>query len=182
MFFIRLDADPLKCYFMAEGKMMHMMDETGLTGKQKITLLSMWGLLKQDLHVHGRNVLLTMFNQHPEFLSYFDFSADLNSTNLADNEALFSHSLNMINGFGALIEYGLNSPKMFQCSLTKLAKNHKWRMVSGVDVRLFGNVMLNYFIEVLDRQAANDLPNAFGRFMDIIADAFDDYPSPRASS
>ncbi|XP_058453707.1 myoglobin-like [Malaya genurostris] len=161
--------------------MSHKMDETGLTGKQKITLLSMWGLLKQDLDVHGRNVLLTLFKEHPEFLTYFDFSADRSSSNLADNQALFSHSLNMINGFGALIEFGLNSPKMFQCSLTKLARNHKWRMVSGADVRLFGNVMLDYYMEVLDRQAANDLPDAFGRLMNIIADAFDEYPSPRAS-
>ncbi|XP_055644287.1 extracellular globin-E1-like [Toxorhynchites rutilus septentrionalis] len=151
------------------------MDETGLTGKQKVTLLSTWALMKQDLDLHGRNLLLLLFSEHPNFLPYFNFSTDSHSTSLADNQALFAHSMNVILALGALIEHGLKCPKMFQCLLAKLAKNHHRRGVTGGDVKLFGKIMVRYFGEVLGRQAADTLPSAFGTLIDKAAEAFDGF-------
>ncbi|XP_055550794.1 uncharacterized protein LOC129733186 [Wyeomyia smithii] len=153
------------------------MDETGLTGKQKITLLSAWSLIKQDLDLHARNVLLFLFKENPQFLTYFDFSTDSSTTNLAENQALFAHSLNVILGLGSLIEYGLSCPKMFLCTLTKLARNHKARSVTGTDAKLFGKVITDYFMDVLDQQGASSLPGAFEMLFEKIAEAFDDYPA-----
>ncbi|XP_053692390.1 uncharacterized protein LOC128740847 [Sabethes cyaneus] len=154
------------------------MDETGLSGKQKITLLSAWSLIKQDLDLHCRNILLLFFKEHPHFLPYFDFSTDSSTANLSENQALFAHSMNVINGLGSLIEYGLGCPKMFLCLLTKMAKNHKARSVTGEDIKLFGKVIMNYFMDVLERQAASSLPEAFEVFFEKIAEAFDDPLDP----
>ncbi|EDS34613.1 globin 2 [Culex quinquefasciatus] len=149
------------------------MDETGLTGKQKITLLSAWGLIKQDLDLHGRNIMLLIFREHPHFIPYFDFSADPNNTSLSENRALQAHSLNLIMALGALIEYGLKTPKMFECTLAKLVKNHKTRRVTSQDVKMFGEVILMYFAQVLGRQSASSLPTAFNRLIEQIAEAFE---------
>nr|XP_029716944.1 LOW QUALITY PROTEIN: globin-like [Aedes albopictus] len=148
------------------------MDESGLTGKQKITLLSAWGLLKQESLLHGRNMMFLLFREHPHFLPYFDFSADPAGSNLADNKGFHLHALNVMNMVGTLVECVINDPEMFRKKIFHLVEIHQARGVTALDVQLFSEIVVDYLVEALGRQAANSLAEAFGKLFDQFAEAF----------
>ncbi|EAT43553.1 AAEL005034-PA [Aedes aegypti] len=148
------------------------MDESGLTGKQKITLLSAWGLLKQESSLHGRNMMFLLFREHPRYLPYFDFSSDSTNSNLADNKSFHLHAVNVMGAIGTLIECGLNDPEVFRKKLFHLVEVHKARGVTPLDVQLFSEIITDYLVEVLGRQAANSLADALGKLFDQFAEAF----------
>ncbi|XP_053677711.1 myoglobin-like [Anopheles nili] len=149
-----------------------MVDSTGLTAVEKITLFSAWGLIRKDLDVHGRNTLLLLFHQYPHYVSYFDFTDDQTAQSLLDNKALYNHSIHIIKAFGSLIEYGLKDPALFNETLRKLLRIHEKRNVYSKDILTIGEVLLNYLAQVLGRQVSDSLPDAFRKLFGTIAAKF----------
>ncbi|XP_052864495.1 myoglobin-like [Anopheles cruzii] len=147
-----------------------MTDPTGLSGVDKITLFSAWGLIRKDLDIHGRNILLLLFQQHPEYLAYFDFSDDTTALSLVDNKSLFSQSILAIKTFGALIEYGLEDAVLFHETLRKVGRWHG--NIQARDVLIIGNVLLAYLKQALGRQAPTTLDEAFRNLFVTISNRF----------
>uniref|UniRef100_A0A182Y9Z7 Globin domain-containing protein n=1 Tax=Anopheles stephensi TaxID=30069 RepID=A0A182Y9Z7_ANOST len=154
------------------------MDSTGLSASEKITLFSAWGLIRKDLEVHGRNMLLLLFHKHPHYVSYFDFTDDPAAQSLVDNKSLFNQSIHVIKAFGSLIEYGLKDPDLFNETLKKITRNHQHRNVYSSDVLTIGEVLLDYLAQVLGRQVSDSLPDAFRKLFATIASRFPVPPSP----
>uniref|UniRef100_A0A182NES7 Globin domain-containing protein n=1 Tax=Anopheles dirus TaxID=7168 RepID=A0A182NES7_9DIPT len=154
------------------------MDATGLTAQEKITLFSAWGLIRKDLDVHGRNMLLLLFHKHPHYISYFDFTDDATAHSLVDNKSLYSQSIHIIKTFGSLIEYGLKDPALFNETLKKITRIHAERNVYAKDILTIGDVLLNYLAQVLGRQVSDSLPDAFRKLFVTIAGRFPVGPAP----
>uniref|UniRef100_A0A182QXV6 Globin domain-containing protein n=1 Tax=Anopheles farauti TaxID=69004 RepID=A0A182QXV6_9DIPT len=148
------------------------MDATGLTAQEKITLFSAWGLIRKDLDIHGRNMLLLLFHKYPHYVSYFDFTDDASAQTLVDNKSLYSQSIHVIKTFGSLIEYGLKDPALFNETLKKITRIHAERNVYGKDILTIGDVLLNYLAQVLGRQVSDALPDAFRKLFVTIAGRF----------
>uniref|UniRef100_A0A182IKD4 Globin domain-containing protein n=1 Tax=Anopheles atroparvus TaxID=41427 RepID=A0A182IKD4_ANOAO len=149
-----------------------MVDSTGLTAVEKITLFSAWALIRKDLDIHGRNMLLLLFDQHPHYVGYFDFTDDTTAHSLVDNKSLFGQAIHVIKSFGSLIEYGLKDPALFDETLKKISRLHEGRNVFGSDVLVIGDVLLNYLAQVLGSQASAMLPDAFRKLFVTIATRF----------
>ncbi|XP_049281533.1 myoglobin-like [Anopheles funestus] len=148
------------------------MDSTGLSATEKITLFSAWGLIRKELDVHGRNMLLLLFHKYPHYVSYFDFTDDPNAQSLVDNKSLFSQSIHVIKAFGSLIEYGLKDPDLFNETLKKITRIHEQRNVYSKDILTIGEVLLDYLAQVLGRQVSDSLPDAFRKLFATIASRF----------
>ncbi|EAL39570.1 myoglobin-like [Anopheles arabiensis] len=148
------------------------MDQTGLTASEKITLFSAWGLIRKDLDVHGRNVLLLLFHKHPRYIAYFDFTDDPNAQSLVDNKSLYDQAIHVFKAVGALIEYGFKDPVLFDATLRKITRRHKDRPVYTEDILTIGEVLLNYLEQALGRQMSDSLPDAFWKLFQTIAGRF----------
>ncbi|XP_053661762.1 myoglobin-like [Anopheles marshallii] len=148
------------------------MDSTGLSASEKITLFSAWGLIRKDLDVHGRNMLLLLFHKYPHYVSYFDFTDDPTAQSLVDNKSLYAQSIHVIKAFGSLIEYGLKDPALFHETLKKITRLHEQRNVYSKDILIIGEVLLDYVAQVLGRQVADSLPDAFRKLFATIASRF----------
>uniref|UniRef100_A0A182PAQ7 Globin domain-containing protein n=1 Tax=Anopheles epiroticus TaxID=199890 RepID=A0A182PAQ7_9DIPT len=154
------------------------MDPTGLTSAEKITLFSAWGLIRKDLDVHGRNVLLLLFHKHPHYISYFDFTDDPAAQSLVDNKSLYNQAIHVFKAFGSLIEYGFKDPVLFDETLKKITRRHKDRKVYSEDILTIGDVLLNYLAQALGRQVSDSLPDAFWKLFRTIAGRFPAAPKP----
>lgn len=149
-------------------------DETGLNNHQKVALIGAWSLVKKDIISHGRNIFVRFFEEHPQYLNYFDFSQDKTASEIGENKSLHAHALNVMHFIGTLIDYGLHNPLMFKCSLSKMMKNHKKHGVHKKDVTIVCEVIMKYCLEVLDQHHSTTLEAAFKSLMRSIADTFDE--------
>ncbi|KFB39084.1 hypothetical protein ZHAS_00006409 [Anopheles sinensis] len=129
-------------------------------------------LIRKDLDVHGRNMLLLLFHKHPHYVGYFDFTDDTAAQTLVDNKSLFGQAIHVIKTFGSLIEYGLKDPALFDETLKKITRLHEGRNVFGSDVLIIGDVLLSYLGQVLGTQASDLLPAAFRKLFATIAARF----------
>ncbi|XP_049548390.1 myoglobin-like [Anopheles darlingi] len=154
-----------------------MADSTGLSAVEKISLFSAWGLIRKDLDVHGRNILLLLFQKYPHYTDYFDFTDDTKADSLVDNKSLFAQSIHIVKAFGSLIEYGLKDPRLFHETLKRIARWHEQRNVYGCDVLLIGEVMLTYLTQTLGRQTPAMLGEAFQKLFQTIAYRFPTGPA-----
>ncbi|KAL1396633.1 hypothetical protein pipiens_002634 [Culex pipiens pipiens] len=157
-----------------EESVLNSPDDTGLTNHQKAALVGAWSLVKQDMVSHGVNVFIRLFEEHPKYLEYFDFTQDDAAEELRENKSLHAHALNVMHLIGALIDYGLDNPLMFKCSLSKMMKNHKKHGVNKEDVTIVCGIIMEYCLEALDQRGSTTLEEAFSSFMKSIADTFDE--------
>ncbi|XP_065083136.1 uncharacterized protein glob3 [Ochlerotatus camptorhynchus] len=147
------------------------MSETGITPAQQNVLVDAWKLVKPDIVTHGTNIFLRFFEKNPEYLGYFDFSMDYEAKELKDNRSLHAHALNVMNFFGALIEYGLDHPMMYKSSLSKMVKNHKRHGVAKPDVEVVCGIIKEYCLQTLGH--SGELEDAFTALLDSVANSFD---------
>ncbi|XP_055638619.1 hemoglobin-2 [Toxorhynchites rutilus septentrionalis] len=147
-------------------------DETGLTKPQKVALSGAWRLMKKDIVSHGRNIFVRFFEEHPKYISYFDFSQDSEATDLQDNKSLHAHALNMMNFIGVLIDYGLENPVMYKCSLAKFVKNHQTHNVTRDDIKVLCDVIIAYCLQTLDHHRSKTLDAAFAAFMESLVASY----------
>ncbi|XP_058066934.1 uncharacterized protein LOC131216455 [Anopheles bellator] len=149
-------------------------DETGLTKSQKVALTAAWSIVKKDLVTHGRNIFVIFFEEYPQYLDYFDFSAsETVSPDLGENRSLHAHAINVMNFIGTLIDYGLKDPSLMKCSLAKLVRNHRRRNVSKEDVGAVGGVIMRYCLNALEEHKTKTLEEAFEAFLGTVAAAFE---------
>uniref|UniRef100_A0A182IYR6 Globin domain-containing protein n=1 Tax=Anopheles atroparvus TaxID=41427 RepID=A0A182IYR6_ANOAO len=151
----------------------HTPDETGLTKSQKVALIAAWSIVKKDLVTHGRNIFVIFFEEYPQYLDYFDFSASDATGDLGENRSLHAHALNVMNFIGTLIDYGLNDPDLLKCSLARLVRNHRRRNVTKEDVGAVGGVIMRYCLKALEQHRSKTLEDAFGAFLGTVAAAFE---------
>ncbi|XP_058466270.1 uncharacterized protein LOC131439364 [Malaya genurostris] len=154
-------------------------DETGLTKSQKVALIGAWSIIKKDILVHGRNIFVRFFEEYPNYLHYFDFSQDSEATEMIDNKSLHAHSLNVMLFFGILIDYGLENPVMFKCSLQKIIRNHKRRGITTTDVEVLCEVVKKYCLQTLEHHRSKTLDEALNIFLQNIALSFDTPSEPK---
>lgn len=111
------------------------LDILNLTLPQKTVLLAIWGLLKKNIDLHAKAIFLIFFEDYPQYLEKFD---PLKSEThvLADNRFLHKHAIYVLNSLGTLIEFGLNDILLFDCTLVRIARNHKSRNISKEDVQV----------------------------------------------
>ncbi|EAT37733.1 AAEL010322-PA [Aedes aegypti] len=144
---------------------------TGITPDQRHVLVDAWKLVKPDVVTHGTNIFLKFFEKNPEYLGYFDFSMDYEAKELKDNRSLHAHALNVMNFFGAIIDYGLDHPIMYKSSLSKMVINHKRHGVSKPDVAIVCAIIKDYCLQTLGH--SDELEDAFTALLDSVANAFD---------
>ncbi|XP_062559840.1 uncharacterized protein LOC134224492 isoform X2 [Armigeres subalbatus] len=113
----------------------------------------------------------SFFELNPEYLGYFDFSMDYGAKELKDNKSLHAHALNVMNFFGAIIEYGLDHPIMYNSSLSKMVINHKRHTVSKPDVEVVCGIIKDYCLQTLGH--SDELEDAFTALLNSIIKAFD---------
>ncbi|XP_055638620.1 globin-like [Toxorhynchites rutilus septentrionalis] len=148
-------------------------DETGLTKPQKVVLSEAWSIIKEDMVTHGTNIFVRFFEEHPNYLSYYDFSHDSEATELMENKSLHAHALNVMHLLGALIDYGFDNPVMYKSSLAKSVKNHRRYHVTKADVKIVCGVITTYCMQALEDHSSEMLVSAFAAFMDSIIAAYD---------
>ncbi|XP_058830366.1 myoglobin [Topomyia yanbarensis] len=148
-------------------------DDTGLTKAQKVALVGAWSVIKRDIVVHGRNIFVRFFEEHPNYLKYFDFSQDSEATEMKDNKSLHAHVLNVMQFLGILIEYGLENPVMFKCSLSKMVRNHKRRGIGRTDIEALSDAIRKYCLQALENHRSKTLDEALSKFMELIMVGFE---------
>uniref|UniRef100_A0A8D8FYI7 Myoglobin n=1 Tax=Culex pipiens TaxID=7175 RepID=A0A8D8FYI7_CULPI len=82
-------------------------DETGLNNHQKVALIGAWSLVKKDIISHGRNIFVRFFEEHPQYLNYFDFSQDKTASEIGENKSLHAHALNVMHFIGKIFNLSM---------------------------------------------------------------------------
>ncbi|XP_053690912.1 myoglobin-like [Sabethes cyaneus] len=148
-------------------------DDTGLTKSQKVAVVAAWSIVKQDMITHGRNIFIRFFEEHPKYVSYFDFSQDTEAIELKDNKSLHAHALNVMQLIGSLIDYGLENPVMFKCTLAKMARNHKMRGIIKKDMEIVCEVIKDYCLEALASHRSKTLDEGLVAFLESVVNSFE---------
>lgn len=110
---------------------------TGLTEEHIKSLENFWRLVRPHVDEHGLKIFALFFEDYPQYLTYFDFSAGEGNEvekGLIDNRMLQAHSIFVVSALGNLIQYALKDDLLMTCSLTRVHKKHIGRHIKQKDV------------------------------------------------
>lgn len=121
---------------------------TGLTPRDKASIVATWDLVRPNLKHHGINFFMKLFEEHPDIQTSFASFRDKELSELRTNKKMAAHAVTVMTAIQACVD-NLNDVETLVEMLKSTGVNHDRRGIPRKDFENLAIVLLNFFEENL---------------------------------